>query len=151
MNLGTVALIAGKLAASRPLFTEALRIAHQIDDRVQLSYVLDALGCHAAGSGQARLAAQLLGAADTVRAGAGNRVMPFLAPQLAQAEALAIAALGASRFEAERKAGSRLSRDEACGLPSANRAGLPSRRRIGRARGCSRSVRRRLHSWSPTA
>jgi predicted ATPase len=48
MNLGTVALIAGELAASKPLFTEALRIAHQIDDRVQLSYLLDALGCHAA-------------------------------------------------------------------------------------------------------
>ena len=116
LNLGTVALIAGELAASKPLFAEALRIAHQIDDRVQLSYLLDALGCHAAGSGQARLAAQLLGAADTVRAGAGNRVMPFLAPQMAQAEGSAIAALGASRFEAEFEAGSRLSRDAAVRL-----------------------------------
>jgi DNA-binding CsgD family transcriptional regulator len=116
MNLGTVALIAGELAASKPLFAEALRIAHQIDDRVQLSYLLDALGCHAAGSGQARLAAQLLGAADTVRSGAGNRVMPFLAPLVAQAKASAIAALGASRFEAECMAGSRLSRDAAVRL-----------------------------------
>ena len=116
MNLGTVALIAGELAASKPLFAEALRIAHQIDDRVQLSYLLDALGCHAAASGQARLAAQLLGAADSVRSGAGNRVMPFLAPQVARAEASAIAALGASRFEAECKAGSRLSRDAAVRL-----------------------------------
>jgi predicted ATPase/DNA-binding CsgD family transcriptional regulator len=116
MNLGTVALIAGDLAASKPLFAEALRIAHQIDDRVQLSYLLDALGCHAAGSGQARLAAQLLGAADTVRTGAGNRVMPFLAPLVAQAKASAIAAIGATRFEAEVKAGSRLSRDAAVRL-----------------------------------
>ena len=116
MNLGTVALIAGELAASKPLFAEALRIAHQIDDRVQLSYLLDALGCHAAGSGQARLAAQLLGAADTVRSGAGNGVMPFLAPQVAQAKASAIAALGASRFEADLKAGGRLSRDAAVRL-----------------------------------
>jgi predicted ATPase/DNA-binding CsgD family transcriptional regulator len=116
MNLGTVALIAGELAASKPLFVEALRIAHQIDDRVQLSYLLDALGCHAAASGQARLAAQLLGAAETVRAGAGNRVMPFLAPQVARAEQSAIAALGASRFEAEFRAGSRLSRDAAVRL-----------------------------------
>jgi predicted ATPase/DNA-binding CsgD family transcriptional regulator len=116
MNLGTVALIAGDLAASKPLFAEALRIAHQIDDRVQLSYLLDALGCHAAGSGQARLAAQLLGAADTVRAGAGNRVMPFLAPQISQAEGSAIAALGASRFQALFEAGNRLSRDEAVRL-----------------------------------
>ena len=101
LNLGTAALIAGELAAAKPLFAEALRIAHQIDDRVQLSYLLDALGCHAAGSGHARLAAQLLGAADTVRTGAGASVMPFLAPLVARAEASAIAALGASRFEAE--------------------------------------------------
>ncbi len=116
LNLGTVALIAGELAASKPLFAEALRIAQQIDDRVQLAYLLDALGCHAAGSGQARLAAQLLGAADTVRTGTGASVMPFLAPLMEQAKASAIAALGASRFEAEFKAGSRLSRDAAVRL-----------------------------------
>jgi Predicted ATPase len=116
LNLGTAALIAGELAAAKPRLAEALRIAHQIDDRVQLSYLLDALGCHAAGSGQGRLAAQLLGAADTVRTGTGAHVMPFLAPQVARAEASAIAALGASRFEAESKAGSRLSRDAAVRL-----------------------------------
>ena len=116
LNLGTVALIAGELAASKPLFAEALRIAQQIDDRVQLAYLLDALGCHAAGSGQARLAAQLLGAADTVRTGTGASVMPFLAPLTGQARASANAALGASRFEAEFKAGSRLSRDAAVRL-----------------------------------
>jgi predicted ATPase/DNA-binding CsgD family transcriptional regulator len=116
LNLGTVALIAGELAASKPLLAEALRIAHQIDDRVQLAYLLDAMGCHAAGSGQARLAAQLLGAADTVRTGTGASVMPFLAPLMGQARASAIAALGASRFEAEFKAGSRLGRDAAVRL-----------------------------------
>ena len=132
LHLGTAALIACDLAAAKRLLGEALRIAHQIDDRVQLSYLLDALGCHAAGSEQARLAAHLLGAADTVRAGAGNRVMPFLAPQVAQAKTSAIAALGASRFEAECKAGSRLSRDAAVRLalgepghavPATDRAG----------------------------
>ena len=116
LNLGTAALIAGELAAAKPQLAEALRIAHQIDDRVQLSYLLDALGCHAAGSGQGRLAAQLLGAADTVRTGTGAHVMPFLAPQVARAEASAIAALGASRFKAEFKAGSRLSREAAVRL-----------------------------------
>ena len=116
LNLGTVALIAGELGASKPLFTEALRIAHQVDDRVQQAYLLDALGCHAARSGQARLAAQLLGAADTVRTGAGASVMPFLAPVMEQAKASVIAALGASRFETEFTAGSRLSRDAAVRL-----------------------------------
>jgi predicted ATPase/DNA-binding CsgD family transcriptional regulator len=116
LNLGTVALIAGQVGASKPLFTEALRIAHQVDDRVQQGYLLDALGCVAAGSGQARLAAQLLGAADSVRTGAGASIMPFLAPLVAQARASAIAALGASRFEADFRAGSRLSRDAAVRL-----------------------------------
>ncbi|HEX7495876.1 MAG TPA: LuxR C-terminal-related transcriptional regulator, partial [Candidatus Limnocylindrales bacterium] len=116
LNLGTAALIAGDLAASKPLFAEALRIAHQIDDRVQQAYLLDALGCHAARSGQARLAAQLLGAAGTIRSGVGARVMPFLAPLVGQAEASAIAAHGAARFEAEFRAGSRLSRDAAVRL-----------------------------------
>ncbi len=116
LNLGTVALIAGDLAKAKPLLTEAMRIAYQIDDRVQLSYLLDALGCHAAGSGQARLAAQLLGAANAIRTAAGASIMPFLAPLVSQAEASAIATLGTSRFEAECKAGSRLSRDAAVRL-----------------------------------
>jgi predicted ATPase/DNA-binding CsgD family transcriptional regulator len=116
LNLGTAALMAGDLAASEPLLGEALRIAHQVDDRVQQSYLLDALGCHAARSGQARLAAQLLGAADTIRNGVGARVMPFLAPQMRQAEGLAIAALGEARFQSGFQAGSRSSRDAAVRL-----------------------------------
>jgi len=127
LNLGTAALIAGELAASKPLLAEALRIAHQLDDRVQLSYLLDSLGCHAARSGQARLAAQLLGAADTVRTGAGASIMPFLAPLVAQSEESAIAALGGSRFEAECKAGTRLSRDAAVRLA----LGEPGRAAVG--------------------
>jgi DNA-binding CsgD family transcriptional regulator len=124
LNLGTAALIAGELAASKPLLAEALRIAHQIDDRVQLAYLLDALGCHAARSGQERLAAQLLGAAETVRTGSGARVMPFLAPLMGQAEASAIGALGASRFEAEFAAGRRLSRDAAVRLALGERGNV---------------------------
>jgi predicted ATPase/DNA-binding CsgD family transcriptional regulator len=116
MNLGSAALIAGDLVELKPLLAEALRIAHQIDDRVMQFYLIDAFGCHAALSGQARLAAQLLGAADTARAEAGANVMPFLAPLLAQAEESAAAALGAARFEAEFEAGKRLSRDTASGL-----------------------------------
>ena len=50
-----------------------------MDDRVRRFYLLDGFGCHAALSGQPRLAAQLLGAADTVRTEAGANAMPFLA------------------------------------------------------------------------
>jgi predicted ATPase/DNA-binding CsgD family transcriptional regulator len=116
MHLGMAAFIAGELGTSKPLFAEALRIAHQIDDRVQQSYLLDAFGCHAAMSGHARLAAQLLGAADTSRIGAGASVMPFLAPLVSQAKQAAIADLGVPRFEAESTVGRRLSRDAAIRL-----------------------------------
>ncbi|GAA3831554.1 LuxR family transcriptional regulator [Sphaerisporangium flaviroseum] len=116
MNLGSAALIAGHLDESKPLLAEALRIAHRIDDRVGQYCLLDALGCHAAGSGRARLAARLLGAAETVRTGAGASVLPFLAPLLARAEESATAALGAPGFTAEFEAGKLLSRGAAIGL-----------------------------------
>jgi len=116
LNLGLTALIASDLAESKPLFIEALRIAHQIDDRLAQYALLDALGYHAASVGQARLGAQLLGAAETVRARAGASVIPFLAPLLAQAEESATASLGASRFAAEFETGKHMSRVAAIGL-----------------------------------
>ncbi len=116
LNLGLTALIAGELDESKPLFVEALGIAHRIDDRVAQYALLDALGYNAAMSGRARLGAQLLGAAETVRTGTGASVIAFLVPLLAQAEESAVAALGASRFEAELNAGKLLSRTGAIGL-----------------------------------
>src|ERR1700686_1232656 len=115
-NQGAAALFAGDIAASKPLDQEGLGVAHQIDDRVAQYYLLDVLGCNAASSGQARLAARLLGAGDSIRTGIGASVMPVFIPLLAQAEASAIAALGPSTFEAEFKAGKRLSRDAATEL-----------------------------------
>ena len=133
MHLGMADFIAGELGASKPLFAEALRIAREIDDRVQQSYLLDALGCHAARSGQSRLAVQLLGAADTIRIGAGASVMPFLAPLVGQAEQAAIADLGARRFEAETTVGRRLSRDAAIRLALGESAGVGVAARDGGA------------------
>jgi predicted ATPase/DNA-binding CsgD family transcriptional regulator len=116
VNLGCAALIGGDLNGSKPLFTEALRIARQIDDRVAQYCLLDALGCQAAGSSQPRLAAQLLGAAETVQTGVGASVLPYLAPPVAQAKASTRAALGTPTFQAEFEAGKRLSRGAAIGL-----------------------------------
>ena len=116
LDLGSAALIAGDLGESKPLLAESLRIAHQMDDRVALFYLLGALGCHAALSGRARLAAQLLGAADTVRTEVGANVMPFLAPLLDQAGESAAAALGVTRFTAEYETGKSLDRDAASAL-----------------------------------
>src|SRR5437899_6019315 len=67
--LGMVAMMAGDLDASKLRFVEALRIAQQIEHRIAQYYSLAALGWHAASSGQARLGAQLLGAAETVATG----------------------------------------------------------------------------------
>jgi predicted ATPase/DNA-binding NarL/FixJ family response regulator len=116
LNLGLASLVAGDLDESKPLLMQGLRIAQQIDDRVAQFYLLGALACHAASSGHARPAAQLLGAAVTMRTGAGASVVAFLAPLLAQAEQSAIAALGASKFESAFEAGKRLKRDIALGL-----------------------------------
>jgi DNA-binding CsgD family transcriptional regulator len=116
MNRGVAALLAGDLDVSKPLCTEALRIAHQIDDRVAQFGLLGALGCHAASSGQPRLAARLLGAVETVRTGAGLSDLTFLAPVLAQAKESVVAAVGLSKFEVEFQAGKRLSRDAASEL-----------------------------------
>jgi predicted ATPase/DNA-binding NarL/FixJ family response regulator len=116
LNMGLTALIAGNIAGSKPMLAEALRIAEQIDDRVAQYALLDALGYHATSSGQARLGTQLLGAAETVRSGAGATVIAFLAPLLDQAQESAIAAVGPARFEAELSAGKRLSRSTAIGL-----------------------------------
>jgi DNA-binding CsgD family transcriptional regulator len=115
INLGSAALMARELDQAQPLFAEALRISNEIDDRVAQYILLDLLGCHAASSGRARRAAQLLGAAEAVRTGVGATLIPTVAPLVAGAEASAIAALGAPRFEAEFTAGKRLSRDAAIG------------------------------------
>ena len=116
LNLGSVAVLTGDLAEAEPLLARSLRIARQIDDRVAQFYLLDALGCHAALGGRARLAAQLLGAAATMRSEAGANAMPFLAPTLARARESATAPLGAARFKTEFEAGQRLTRDAAMDL-----------------------------------
>ena len=116
MNLGFAALIEGDLAEARPQYMKALQIAHQIDHRVAQSYLLGALGCCAAASGEPRLAAQLIGAAEATRTEAGANVVGFFAPFLAQATESATAALGASRFGAELSAGRGMNRGAAIGL-----------------------------------
>ncbi|MFI9845991.1 LuxR C-terminal-related transcriptional regulator [Nonomuraea sp. NPDC051941] len=116
LNLGSAMLMAGALDESKPLLAEALPIAHRIDDRVAQYCLLDALGCHAAASGQAQVAARLLGAAQTVRTGAGASLQPYLTRLVARAEESATAALGEPGFRAEYEAGARLSRDAAIRL-----------------------------------
>jgi predicted ATPase/DNA-binding CsgD family transcriptional regulator len=116
LNAGGVALMTGELEPAKSFYAQALGIARRIDDRVAEYVGLDGLGCVAAGSGQARLAARLLGAAETIRTQAGASLIPILAPLMAMAEASATAAIGAAKFLTEMNAGRRLSRAEAIRL-----------------------------------
>jgi DNA-binding CsgD family transcriptional regulator len=126
LNLGAVALIGQDLDEAKPLLTEALRIARRIDDRVAQYALLDVLACHAAGSGQPRLAAQLIGAAETVQRGLGATIIPYLAPLIAQARQSTRAALGGPTFQAQYDAGCGMRRDAAIGLALGESAEPPA-------------------------
>jgi predicted ATPase/DNA-binding CsgD family transcriptional regulator len=111
--LGQVAMLSGDVGASKPSFTDALRLARQIDDRPAQFDLLSLLGWQAARSGQPRRAAQLLGAAETVRSGAGAGMTGPAMPLLAQANATTKRLLGPSAFATEYEAGQRMGREAA--------------------------------------
>jgi predicted ATPase/DNA-binding CsgD family transcriptional regulator len=116
LNQGFAALISGDLRESGQRLAEGLRIARQLDDRVAQCHLLGALGCCAAGAREPRLAAQLFGAMENLRAEAGARINAGMAPALAQATTSVTTTLGSSRFDTEFKAGQQLSRDAAARL-----------------------------------
>jgi DNA-binding CsgD family transcriptional regulator len=115
-NLGMVGMMTGDLESAMSRGVEALRVARQIDHRLAQYYGLAGLGWRAASAGQARLAAKLLGAAEVAGMRAGAEIMGPSLPYWAQAEALALAALGPSKFETEFAAGKRMTRDAAVRL-----------------------------------
>jgi predicted ATPase/DNA-binding CsgD family transcriptional regulator len=116
MNQALAAVMSGDLRQCEQRSAEGLRIAQQLDDRVAQCYLLGALGCCAAGSGEPRLAARLLGATENLRTEAGANIHAGLAPALIAATKSATAALGASKFESEFTAGRRLTRETAARL-----------------------------------
>ena len=116
LNQGFAALISGDLRESGQVLAEGLRIARQLDDRVAQCHLLGGLGCSAAGAREPRLAAQLFGAMENLRAEAGARINTGMAPVLAQATASVKTTLGASKFGTEFAAGQQLSREAAVRL-----------------------------------
>jgi predicted ATPase/DNA-binding CsgD family transcriptional regulator len=116
MNQGFAALMSRDLPESERRFAEGLRIARQLDDRLAQCYLLGALGCCAAGSREPRLAAQLLGAMENLRAEVGATINAGMVPAFAHATMSVTATLGQARFESEFTAGLRLSRDTATRL-----------------------------------
>ena len=116
LNLGSAALFAGELDESKARFSEALRIAYLIDDRIGQFYLLAGLGFHATVAGQFRVAAQLLGASETIRLGAGATVIAIPSPFIAQAQEAAQAGLGEASYRAQLEAGKQLTREAAMRL-----------------------------------
>jgi ATP/maltotriose-dependent transcriptional regulator MalT len=115
-NLGMVGMMSGDLHAASSHFREALQVARHVDNRLGQSYGLGAAGWYAANTGQARAAAQLLGAAEAAGRQTGADIMGPFVPVLAEAKESAMGALGSSKFEAEFQAGARLSRAAALHL-----------------------------------
>jgi hypothetical protein len=93
-----VGMMSGDIHAANSWFVEALRLARTIDNRLAQYYGLAAAGWFAANTGQARAAAQLLGAADAAATQTGADIMGPLVPLLVQAKALAKEALGSSKL-----------------------------------------------------
>ncbi len=116
MNRGYAALRSGAPRDAHSWLTEGLRVAHEIDDRVAQCYLVGALGCCAAANREPRLAAELLGAMEHLRAEIGASIHPSMAPTLTQAARSATAAIGTARFGAAHDAGRQLSRDAAVRL-----------------------------------
>jgi predicted ATPase/DNA-binding CsgD family transcriptional regulator len=116
LNQGFAALMSGDIRESGQRLAEGLRIARQLDDRVAQCHLIGALGCCAARSREPRLAAQLFGAMENLRAEAGATINAGMAPALAQATTSVTAALGPSKFATEFQTGQQLSRDAAARL-----------------------------------
>jgi DNA-binding NarL/FixJ family response regulator len=113
MHLGVIALASGDHAGSDVRLREGLRVAVQLDNRLEQSAYLHLLGGLAAIAGQPRAAARMLGAADALAAAAGTSMAGPIEAESARAREAAIAALGAARFEAEYRAGMLMDREAA--------------------------------------
>ena len=100
MNLGLMELTMSRYDAARPLLQESLALWMDIGEQVDIAECLEGLAVVAAGGGDGRRAAQLAGAATSVREAAGSLLSPAdqqrLVPYLVQAHE----ALGPTVFAA---------------------------------------------------
>jgi len=116
-NLGMVGLLSGDNDAAHCRFVEALQVARHIDNRLAQYYGLAAAGWYAStAGGDARTAAQLFGAAETLARQTGADMLGPSVPFLVSAKQVAGEALGPAAFDTEYAVGKRLSRDAALRL-----------------------------------
>jgi predicted ATPase/DNA-binding CsgD family transcriptional regulator len=125
-NLGVAGMISGDLQSANSWFSEALRIARLVDNRLGQYWGLATAGWYAAHAGQAGAAGKLLGAADVLCTQTGATLGGPTIPLVAGARQLAIEALGADAFAAEFTAGQHLSREVALRLALGEGAPLDS-------------------------
>jgi non-specific serine/threonine protein kinase len=112
-SYGFALLQSGQPDKAKPMFEESLGIERRLGNRDMIVYQLDALACQAAMVGRPQRAARLLGAAESLQAETGIRLMRHLEPLLAQARETLSAALAPAALESETQAGRRMARDEA--------------------------------------
>ncbi len=115
-NLGVARMMSGDLHASNAWFGEALQVARQVDNRLGQYWGLAAAGWYAAHVGRARVAAQLLGAADVLCAQTGSALGGPTIPVAAGALHMTKEALGSAAFDAAFAAGQHMSREAALRL-----------------------------------
>jgi DNA-binding NarL/FixJ family response regulator len=105
LNQGFAALMSRRLRNAKQHFIEGLTIAQQLDDRIAQCYLVGGLACCAAGSAEPRLAAQLLGAMETLRSEVGAAINAAMSAAVTHATTAATSALGTRTFATEFEAG----------------------------------------------
>jgi DNA-binding CsgD family transcriptional regulator len=133
--LGMVGLLSGDNHAAHSHFVEALKVARHIDNRLTQYYGLAAAGWYASTAGHPRLAAQLLGAAETLATQTGADMLGPSLPFLTSAKQSARESLGAPSFDAEYATGKRMSRNAAVHLALDESASLDAPAAEGPAAG----------------
>jgi predicted ATPase len=113
VQLGTLAVIGGRLQEARRLLDEGLELSLATHSTRTVTLCLVAFARLALAAGDAERAALLLGAADGLRQRAGLRAWPTLRQGEAELLAQVRQVLGAERFDEVSAAGARLTRREA--------------------------------------
>jgi DNA-binding CsgD family transcriptional regulator len=133
-SAGMAGLMLGDHAVAEAALIDALQASIVIDDRPGLVLRVEMLASSAATAGKAQRAAELLGAAEMLRARIGAELSPFTRRLVEQAQDQAMAALGEARYTKAIDAGARLDRDGAVALAigaKARRDPAPMRARTG--------------------
>jgi tetratricopeptide (TPR) repeat protein len=118
-SLGYVEELRGDLDAAEACHRESLRLAKDQPDGAPVATALEGLACVAAARRQPRRAALLLGAAESVREGAGTPLPAQGRADVERATETAVGALGAQDFAGLLEQGRRMSVGAAVDAPAA--------------------------------